>query len=77
MSGPECLQWSTIGLQGVDMGRPTIRVSEWALDELRKRANDEGRTVVSVVDRLLGRVPVGEKRVGVIRPKELVYSSDD
>lgn len=38
-----------------DMSRPVIRVSEWALVELRRRAAEEGRTVVSVVDRLLER----------------------
>lgn len=37
------------------MSRSPIRVSEWALGELRKRAREEGRTVVSVVDRLLER----------------------
>jgi hypothetical protein len=37
----------------VYMGRPTVRVSEWASIELRRRAKAEGRTVVSVIDRLM------------------------
>ena len=32
-----------------------IRVSAWAAEEIRRRADGEGRTVVAVVDRLLGK----------------------
>jgi hypothetical protein len=44
---------------------PLIRVSAWAAEEIRRRAAEERRTVVSVVDMAFGRPAVGAKAVVV------------
>jgi len=46
----------------------SIHVSTWAAAELRRRAETESRTIVAVIDRLLGR-PVGVTRSVGSTPK--------
>jgi hypothetical protein len=40
------------------MSKPVFQVSEWAAAELRRRRQEEGRTVVAIIDRLLGKPAV-------------------
>lgn len=79
------LESDDIGLQcatGVDMSSRVLRVSEAAYEEIHRRALEERRTLVAVVDALLGvcgrsgaQLPSRGSRTQAGRPlvKELTY----
>jgi hypothetical protein len=76
------MAWAVVdngGLMGTTP-KNAFRVSGWAAEELRRRSEEEGRTVVAIIDRLLSRPSeegvVARRPVSVESRRERAMKSD-